>query len=763
MVVGREPECAEVEQLLDSARAGRSGVLLVCGRRGTGKSDLCRYASEAADGMVVLRCRGIEPESELAYAALGDLFHTVLHHLDAIPQPQAAALAGALAIGPTEVRDRYTTCAATLSLLAAAAEKSPVLAIADDAQWLDPSSAEAILFAARRLEDEGVAILVTARTGEAPLFEQAEFEEIVLDGAGATPESAPPSEPAIEERPDDVVATQLEVAALDARRRGGHAEAASTFERAARLTPAAEQRAHRLAEAANDFRRAGQAEQALRLLDEALPLTGEPLARARVQHLRGRVEMWRGGEPGAAEVLAAEADRVAGAAPDKAVLMLIDAAMLALVAGEVRGAEVIVQRAREVSEQVDGPLAGLAKGAFAAVRLLRGELPPTEASGFLSGAPIDGSPELPGHQLSLFAGAVLTWSERFDEARQLLVQIVDRARNASSPTDLPYPLACLAELDFRTGRWTAAYAAASESAQLAQETRQTGALPFCLACLGKVEAVQGRETEGRAHLERSIELAVGSGTFAFAALARAGLGLLELGCGRPEHAVAVLAQLGDELSGRGLGEPATVQWAPDLIEALARCGQNDDAVERLDAFSAQAEATGRGWALAAAARCRGLLAADGEFEQHFVDALERFGRLEMPFERARTELCFGERLRRARHRAESRDWLRASAGTFERLAAVPWLERATTELNASGEHARRGELAASTELTPQELQIALVVAKGATNREAGAALFLSPKTIEAHLGRIYRKLNVRSRTELASLLASEGALAVVGA
>jgi len=117
-----------------------------------------------------------------------------------------------------------------------------------------------------------------------------------------------------------------------------------------------------------------------------------------------------------------------------------------------------------------------------------------------------------------------------------------------------------------------------------------------------------------------------------------------------------------------------------------------------------------------------------------------------PFEIARTELCLGERLRRSRRRKEARTVLRSAIERFERLGAAPWAERANTELRASGETVRPGGVVATNELTPQELQVALAVAKGATNREAGAALFLSPKTVEAHLGRIYRKLDIRSRT-----------------
>jgi DNA-binding CsgD family transcriptional regulator len=201
-----------------------------------------------------------------------------------------------------------------------------------------------------------------------------------------------------------------------------------------------------------------------------------------------------------------------------------------------------------------------------------------------------------------------------------------------------------------------------------------------------------------------------------------------------------------------------IPWQPDLIETYLRLGRHDDAELALDAFGHVARKTERASALAAAARCRGLLAAEDGFEAEFEKALDLHGAAQMPFECARTELCLGECLRRARRRADARAPLRSALETFERLGASPWAERARSELAASGETARRRDPYAAEELTPQELQVALVVARGATNREAGASLFLSPKTIEAHLGRVYRKLNVRSRTELAHLLGSEGAL-----
>ena len=141
----------------------------------------------------------------------------------------------------------------------------------------------------------------------------------------------------------------------------------------------------------------------------------------------------------------------------------------------------------------------------------------------------------------------------------------------------------------------------------------------------------------------------------------------------------------------------------------------------------------------------------------FEAALALHDDLPMPFERARTLLCFGEGLRRARARADAREPLKEALETFERLGARGWAERARTELRATGEQQSRRSETAAEQLTPHELQIAVLVAQGMTNREAAAALFLSPKTIEYHLGQIYRKLDVRGRAQLAPLMAMDGA------
>ena len=166
-----------------------------------------------------------------------------------------------------------------------------------------------------------------------------------------------------------------------------------------------------------------------------------------------------------------------------------------------------------------------------------------------------------------------------------------------------------------------------------------------------------------------------------------------------------------------------------------------------------AERTG---ALAVAARCRGLMADDDAFEAPFDEALRLHREVEAPFDEARTHLCLGERLRRAKRRSDARVHLRAALDRFEALGAVDWAATARGELGVTGETAAPRSGPRSDALTPQELQVALMVATGATNREAASRLFLSAKTIEAHLGRVYRKLGVRSRTELAALVAGDG-------
>jgi len=160
--VGRAVECARLEALLDATRARRSSVLVIRGEPGLGKTALLDGAARRAEGMTVLRTSGVEFESALPFAALHALMRPLLSQLDSLPAPQAVALRGAFALAQGTLPDRFAAYVATLSLLARAAEATPVLALIDDAHWLDASSAEALLFTARRLEADGIALVFAA-------------------------------------------------------------------------------------------------------------------------------------------------------------------------------------------------------------------------------------------------------------------------------------------------------------------------------------------------------------------------------------------------------------------------------------------------------------------------------------------------------------------------------------------------------------------------------------------------------------------------
>ena len=181
MIVGRDAERSQIDALLAGARAGQGGALIVRGEPGIGKTSLLGYAEESATGMRVLHARGVEAEAELAFAGLHELLRPLLGLIDEIPEPQAAALRGALALGPP-VDARLLIAAGALSLLALAADEQALLCVVDDAHWVDRESTSALVFVARRLEADPVLLLFGARDGESRTFAPAGLDALVLDG-----------------------------------------------------------------------------------------------------------------------------------------------------------------------------------------------------------------------------------------------------------------------------------------------------------------------------------------------------------------------------------------------------------------------------------------------------------------------------------------------------------------------------------------------------------------------------------------------------
>ena len=910
MLIGREAGRATVDRLLAEARAGRSGALVIRGEPGIGKSALLAYAFDRAADLAVLRASGMETESELPFAALHELCRPVNDRIERLPPGQARALRSALALDPVPVVDRFAVYAATLSLLAEVAEDGPLLCLVDDAHWLDTGSAEALVFAARRMAAEGIVVLFAARTGEARTFSAPGIAELELGGLGAAdartlleraavelpervadrlvslaggnplallelpatlteaersgraplgepvrvgtrieraflgrvralpPEAqtgllvaaasetgeagpvgraierlslsaealgpaeatgligldagrwtfrhplvrsavygaAPPAErraahqaladtstgssrawhlAAAAVGPDEPAAVALDAAAAEARERGAYAAAGRASARAAELTADPEARARRLLAAGEAYWIGGQAELALRAATGALELTTDPLLRADIQLLRGRILTWTQNVMAAHELLVAEATRVEPHDRARAAMLMTSAVMSITQAGNCPGALDTSHRAVSLAASVGGPPYVLARLAHGTSLVLNGNS--QEAAPIIAEWATEvGGIDLPEFYGPFVAGAhTLVWIEQFETARFWFDRII-QARDRGILSALPFALAGRADLDFRVGDWESCLVSATEALQLSVDFGQLSTEAWCLFVLGRLAAARGLGITCRQHLDQATELAGQAHSRSFVAYVHSIAGLLELGGRRYVEAIHALEPMVGLVVEEGLKEPAIHPWAPDLIEAYIHVERRADAEAVLRTFEAQAERTGRTWALAAAARCRGLFAPDDAFEAEFETALRWHDRTPTPFERARTLLCFGERLRRAGRRSEARDRLREALTVFDRLGAAPWAERTRSELTASGEAARRRDPTATESLTAQELQVALLVATGVSNREAASALFLSPKTIEFHLGNAYGKLGLHSRTQLAHWLASEG-------
>jgi len=351
-------------------------------------------------------------------------------------------------------------------------------------------------------------------------------------------------------------------------------------------------------------------------------------------------------------------------------------------------------------------------------------------------------------QAALRTAGLLFWLEQYGEAASLLERLVDAARTSGRLDRIARPLDTLASLDYRQGRWRRAEARSREALRLARLTGSRFDIGSALTTQARIAGARGEEASclkllAAARAASEGDLLVGG----YAATAEA---LLELTLDRPERAIALLEPIADLPLARN--EPAVFLWEADLVEAYLRVGRRTDAEAAQDRFERRAAVTGRRWARAAAARCRGLLAPAEELDEHFQAALA--ADVDMPFERARTQLAYGARLRRSRHIGAARDQLRQALATFELLPAEPWAGRARRELASRSEGRAAAASTVEAVLTAHELQVAALVGRGATNREAAAALFVTPKTIEYHLASVYRKLGVRSRTELAVALAA---------
>ncbi len=910
MLLGRDREQQAVLRLLQDARACHSGVLAVVGEAGIGKSALLAYAEQQAAGMKVLRARGVQSEAHIPFAGLLELLRPALPCIEKIPGPQAAALESALALRPAQTQDRFAVGAATLSLLAEYADPAPVAVLVDDAHWLDGSSADALLFAFRRLFADPVAVILSVRQGEPSLLDGADLATIRLRGlnlaaaaellrrqegepltedvvdrlhretggnplallelgadrarlASVAPETplaaetsiarlyllrlrslpqrtrdvlalasaidggevavlaraAPmlgldlsdlaPAEdaglvaahesrlefrhplarsaiygdaPAARRRelhralasalpdvdadrrawhlalaclgPEDAASAALEQAGQRARQRSAYQVSSRAFERAALLAPEEARQADMLYAAADAAWLGGLADRAVTLLDQARRHSPAPELTVRIEQLRGHIATRCGPIAEAQRILLASAEQAARVDPERAAVILAELVDASFYAGDAATMRLAGERAAGLA-----PSAPTARAMFFLLNA-QGMALIFDGEGERGATAIRAAVEMLQHSDELrddprlLAWAVMgpLWLREADTGRESADHALALARRTSAVGVLPFLLGHVACDHGATDRWAEATAGFHEAIGLARETGQRTDLGYLLARLALIEARQGRSEQSRSHAGEALSLSRDMGLGLSEAWALAALGDLEVGLGRPEAALAHFQEQQAVLGSRGILD-VDLSPAPELVEVYLRLGRGHEAAQAAAEYERGAAAKSQPWALARAARCRGLLAAEGESDRDFESALAWHAQTPDCFETARTHLDYGARLRRERQRVRARDHLRAAVDRFDRLGAVPWSEMARAELAATGETARRRDETTLNDLTPQELQIALSLAEGRTTRETAAALFLSPKTIEYHQRNVYRKLSVGSRAELKAAVA----------
>ncbi|MCW2621788.1 MAG: transcriptional regulator, LuxR family [Frankiales bacterium] len=547
--------------------------------------------------------------------------------------------------------------------------------------------------------------------------------------------------------PDEPTAQALEDVAARARRRSAHAVAAGAYERAALLTPDLLDRAGRLVSAAESAWQAGMAEHALTLLARASDQQPPLALRLRIAGLHGTVSARTGSVLQARDVQLAAGLEAAASDPDEAVLLLAEATLACFALGDtatVRAAAASIDavlprvgtdRARLVGELAVG-VAGVLTGEGGPERIRRAVERVDPASSLVEDARV--APWL-------VLGPLFLRESR--TGRALVATVVDSVRRRSAVGGLPFLLFHLARDEATTDRWDVAELTYSEGIHLAREAGHAADLTANLAGLAWLEARQGQEDRCREHAEEALALCSSHRIALFRCWSLFALGELELGLGRPAAAIGPLERLERALTELGLVD-VDLSPAPELVDALVRVGRHPQARALAEGYAARAQAKGQPWALARAARASALTCPDDEIVRHVEEALGHHERNLDTFELARTQLAYGSRLRRVRHRVAARPPLRAALAAFEALGAAPWADQAAAELLATGETAQRRGLSALAGLTPQELQVAQLLAAGRTTREAAAALFLSPKTVEYHLRHVYVKLGIQSRADL---------------
>ena len=898
-------ETGALEGVQAAVRDGLSGVLVLRGEAGVGKTALLDWAAERAGDMQVARVAGAEAEMDMGFAGLHQLLVPFLAGLDSLPVPQQQALKSAFGLVAGPPPDRFLVGLAALTVLTDAAAARPVLCLIDDAQWLDQVSIEVLGFVARRLYADRVGMVFAAREGEEQalvlaglpeltvggLAEEAAQEllarsagtqvdrqvswRIVADTAGnplalvelATELTAaelsgtepldwplrfrgrleelyrsrvralpggtrtllllaaadPTGEPALiwnaarnlgidpgageaagaerlvswEPRvrfrhplirsaayyafptaarrdahqalatvtdpetdpdrrawhlaeaaagPDEQVAAELERSADRARGRGGWGSGAAFLERAAALTPDEEHRARRMLAAAENRLAAGEAPAARALLGLAAPRLADVLARARARRLEGQSLYAAGQMPEATSVLLDAARMVQSFETRLARDTLLDAWGAAQFSGQPgAGMAEFLRAVRSVPKVADSraTVADLLLDGFAAVgerqydagaALLRRAIAPLTVGQSMA----DGAlPHLMG--MAMAAGMLYDDSARYQMEKRWVGELRDRGAIAAL---LP-ALGIQMSVQIEEGRFADAEATLAEARALSEATGYRAYLGAYARAELWVLALRGREADARPLAARLLREFAGRGNRYEVLRVQGAMAMLELGLGN--YAAALRYAL-DALPGQNV---LGFRQVAEVVEAGTRCGERESATVALKAFTPWALASGTDLALGLLARSRALLADDGHAEAEYRLAIDHLRRCRLVPELARAHQVYGEWLRRQRRRRDARDQLRWAFEMFDKMGVTAFAGRARAELRATGERASASSPGAPEVLTAQEAQIARLAAERLSNREIAGRLFISASTVEYHLRKVFRKLGVTSRVQLA--------------
>jgi DNA-binding CsgD family transcriptional regulator len=555
--------------------------------------------------------------------------------------------------------------------------------------------------------------------------------------------------------PDEDVAVELDRSAGRAQARGGLAAAAAFMERAAELTADPARRAERTLAAAQADMRAGAFDRALELLAaaEAGPLDDAQGARADL--LRGQIAFASGPGGDAPLLLLKAARRLEPLDVDLARETYLDAWLAALYAGHLAvggDLEEVSRAARAMpapprpTRPADLLLDGLAllvtAGPAAAAPALR------QATSAFAGADIAAEASVPAEKVFRWGRAARIIYQVLWEAEgwRLTARHVQLARDAGALDQLPFLLVVLAVADVARGDFAAAASLIAETEAVCEATGSHIA-PYAGLVLA---ASVGRQAEAAPLIRAALERAQAQGEGAAVTWAHWVAAVLYNGLGRYADALAAARPA----SGRRLVHIS--MWAlPELVEAAVRTGNTGLASEALDQLSGWTQAGRTDWGLGVEARCRALLS-DGEAaDRLYQEAIARLGRTGMRPDLARARLLYGEWLRRQRRLTDAREELRAACQLLEAIGMDAFAGRARRELRAAGGTARGRSASARAELTAQEAQIARLAADGLSNPEIGTRLFLSPRTVQYHLGKVFTKLGITSRTQLSRALSGD--------